>query len=134
VTTVALVSYVVSALAAFLMYTVLSANRTLALFEPRYAFYLLWVIGLAMSGLAGTRDMVDGKFTLPNVINYPLIALGIAAFVLLVVTAFHIRVPFITGYRDAFVALSVLIAAKWGMVHLYLASRAVVQTISAIYK
>ena len=45
--------------------------------------------------------------------------LGFSAVLLLIAMLVGIRVPPISGYREAFVALAIIIAAKWVIVHLH---------------
>ena len=47
-----------------------------------------------------------------------LMVLGILAVLLFIVTLIGIKIPLISGYRRAFVAMAMIIASKWLIVHL----------------
>ena len=48
-----------------------------------------------------------------------LMVLGALAVLLFIVTFIGIKIPLISGYRRAFVAMAIIIASKWVIVHLY---------------
>lgn len=123
-TPIGVASYVVAILTALLVWGVLSGKKLPLIPDVRTAFYILWVLGLAMSILAGTRDYPDGSFKMPAFLLTPLMALGILAVLLLVARIVGLRLPLIPGYGEAFVVLAIIIAAKWVLAHLNLLLRA----------
>ncbi len=116
---ISIVSIVVSILAALFIFAILTGRKVPLISGDKAAFFILWIIGLSMSALAGIRDNPDGTFQMPGCISIPLMLLGFSAVLLLIAMLVGIRVPPISGYREAFVALAIIIAAKWVIVHLY---------------
>lgn len=116
---VTMVSYVVAAIAFLFIYTVFADKRVPMIASDKVAFFALWVIGLAMSILAGMRDFPDGKFTMSGIPLTFLMALGALAFGRLVVKLIGLKLPGIISYRQAFNLTAGIIILKWVMVHLY---------------
>ena len=80
-------------------------------------FYVLWFLGIAMSALSALRDYPSGTPDewLPIPVYWPLSILGALAFILL----FVMLMPRNTNYKKAFMTLTVIIASKWVIVHLF---------------
>jgi hypothetical protein len=80
-------------------------------------FFVLWFLGIAMSAFAAFRDYPDGTPDqwLPIPIYLPLSILGAVSFILL----FVMLTPRFTNYRKAFILLTIIIATKWTIVHLF---------------
>lgn len=80
-------------------------------------FFVLWFLGIAMSALSALRDYPSGTPDewLPIPVYWPLSILGALAFILL----FVMLMPRFTNYRKAFILLTVIIASKWMIVHLF---------------
>ena len=116
---VSLTSIIVSAIAAVIIYVVLADKKLPIISNHKIAFYILWIIGLSMSMLAGWRDAPDGNFIMPKLLRYFLMILGFLAFLLLFKMIFGVKISFIPTYRDAFIALAIIIGLKWSAVHLY---------------
>ena len=87
------------------------------------AFFILWVLGLAMSILAGIRDQVTIAPPRVGWTYEPLMALGILAFILLPAVPIGNLLGWIPGYNGAFEWLAVIIAAKWVLAHLHFLAR-----------
>ncbi len=121
--TVSLISYCVTAVALVIVYLVLNGRRFPLAGSDRAAFYLLWVVGLSMSILAGTRDMTDGKMIIPSLILYPLMILGAISFLLPLVMLIGGRLSWLSNYRAAFILLAVMIGVKWLLVHGWLVAK-----------
>ena len=83
------------------------------------AFFILWVLGLAMSILAGFRDQVTIAPARVGWTYGPLMALGILAFVMLPAVPIANWLGWLRGYRLAFDVLAVVVAAKWVLAHLH---------------
>lgn len=111
-------SYVLLVASAALIYGRLSGKNIPLIGSDKAAFYTLWVVGLLMSLMGGLRDFPDGnaRAALGGLVT-PLYILGALAFVLLLVMVTGIRFAPLRGYREAFVALSGVIALKWVLVH-----------------
>ena len=80
-------------------------------------FFMLWFLGIAMSALSALRDYPSGTPDewLPIPVYWPLSILGALAFILL----FVMLIPKYTNYRKAFILLTIIIASKWAIVHLF---------------
>jgi len=80
-------------------------------------FFVLWFLGIAMSALSALRDHPSGPPDewLPIPVYWPLSILGALAFVLL----FVMLTRRYTNYRKAFILLTIIIAFKWALVHLF---------------
>ena len=113
---ISIISYFVSALALAIIVLTLYNLTFPFLTDYKIAFIVLWIIGLIMSILAGTRDTPGGKSTLNKYVMSILAIFGVATLPLLVVVIFDIS--FLT-LRDLFSALSAMIILKWLITHLY---------------
>jgi hypothetical protein len=80
-------------------------------------FFVLWFLGISMSVLSALRDHPSGPPDewLPIPVYLPLSLLGALSFILL----FVMLTPRYTNYRKAFFLLTVIIASKWVIVHLF---------------
>ncbi len=114
--TLSLVSYCVALLALLIVYLVITGRRLPFIRSDRAAFYVLWAIGLSMSILAGTRDMVDGKFIMPQLVLNILMPLGAISFLLPVIMLVGRSLPLFSNYRTAFFLLAGMIGVKWLLV------------------
>ncbi len=112
-------SYVVGTVAMLLIYSVLSYKRVPLISSDKEAFILLWLTGLTMSILAGTRDYPDGKFTMPGIPLTILMVLGALVCGVLVLKLIGVKLPGIMTYRQAFNLTAGIIIVKWVIVHLY---------------
>jgi hypothetical protein len=113
---ISIISYFVSALALAIIVLTLYNLTFPFLTDYKIAFIVLWIIGLIMSILAGTRDTPGGKSTLNKNVMIILAIFGVATIPLLAVVVLDIS--FLT-LRDLFIALSVIIISKWLITHLY---------------
>ena len=80
-------------------------------------FFVLWFLGIAMSAFAAFRDYPSGTPDewLPIPVYWPLSILGVLAFILLLAMLTRRY----TDYRKAFILLTIIIAFKWVIVHLF---------------
>ena len=80
-------------------------------------FFVLWFLGITMSIFSALRDHPNGPPDewLPIPIYWPLSILGVLSFILLFVMLFRKY----TNYRKAFILLTIIIASKWAIVHLF---------------
>ena len=113
---ISIISHFVSALALAIIVLTLYNLTFPFLTDYKIAFIILWIIGLIMSMLAGTRDNPGGKFTLNKYVMIILAIFGVATLPLFVIVVFDIS--FLT-LRDLFIALSVIIILKWLITHIY---------------
>ena len=113
---ISIISHFVSALALAIIVLTLYNLTFPFLTDYKLAFIVLWIIGLIMSILAGTRDTPGGKSTLNKNVMIILAIFGVATIPLLAVVVLDIS--FLT-LRDLFIALSVTIILKWLITHLY---------------
>lgn len=114
-------SYLLTLLAAVIVYSVLSGKRVPFIGSDRAAFYVLFFVGFFMSMSAGFRDLDSaGKWLLPDPLIRMLMRLGVLCVVVLVLVLFRVRFPMIATYRQAVISMAVLIGVKWIMVHAYL--------------
>jgi heme O synthase-like polyprenyltransferase len=111
-----IVSYLISALALVVIILTLTEIGFPLLSEYTSAFYILWIIGFAMSALAGIRDNPDGNFTMTKTVMIALMILGFLTLPLLIVVFFKIPLGQV---KDLFIVLSAIIILKWVIVHLY---------------
>ena len=113
----------VALLAAGLIYSVFSGRRLPLVLEGRWAFVALWVIGLTMSILAGSRDApTAGGAADATVLGWtfqPLMALGVAAMALLPLVLIGLKFPAVFGVSGEFALLSGIIVVKWVLAHLH---------------
>jgi peptidoglycan/LPS O-acetylase OafA/YrhL len=108
-----ILSYCVGAIALILV--ILAAKGHFEDFKR--PFFVLWFLGIAMSAFAAFRDHPSGPPDewLPIPVFWPLSILGALAFVLL----FAMLTRRYTNYRKAFILLTIIIASKWVIVHLF---------------
>ena len=118
-TRVSIISYIVSAIAILVMVLTLGEGNLPILGDYKSAFFVLWIIGLSMSVIAGTRDNPDGEFTIPKPVMYPLMVLGSITVPLLILELLNISLPLLSQSKERFIALSLLIIIKWVLVHGY---------------
>lgn len=116
---VTIASYIVGTLAMLLIYLVMSDKRVPVIAGDKAAFIVLWLMGLAMSILAGTRDYPDGKFAMAGIPLTILMVLGFLAFAVLGLKLIGVKLPGIMTYRQAFNLTAGIIMVKWVTVHLY---------------
>lgn len=113
---IGLLSYIVSALAVIVILLTLTEIGFPLLSDYTSAFYILWIIGFAMSVLAGIRDNPDGNFTMAKPVMIALMILGALNLPLLFIVFFKIPSAQV---KDLFVVLSGIIVLKWVIVHSY---------------
>ena len=116
---ISIVSFLVSALALLIMILTLNEIGLPLLSDYKSAFIVLWIIGFSMSVLAGIRDNPDGEFTISRPVMIPLMILGFLTVPLLILVLFDVPFPFLTLKRERFIALSLIIIAKWILVHVH---------------
>ena len=113
-----IISGAVSILVALFIFAVLTGKKVPLISGDKAAFIILFILGFSMSVLAGIRDAENFQQMIPLVM-IPLMVLGALAVLLFIVTLIGIKIPLISGYRRAFVAMATIIASKWVIVHLY---------------
>lgn len=113
-----IVSGAVSILVALFILAFLTGKKVPLISGDKAAFIILFILGFSMSALAGIRDAGNFQQMIPLVM-ISLMVLGALAVLLFIVTLIGIKIPLISGYRRAFVAMATIIASKWAIVHLY---------------
>ena len=113
-----IISGAVSILVALFIFAFLTGKKVPLISGDKAAFIILFILGFSMSVLAGIRDAENFQQMIPLVM-IPLMVLGALAVLLFIVTLIGIKIPLISGYRRAFVAMATIIASKWVIVHLY---------------
>lgn len=113
-----IISGVVSILVALFIFAFLTGKKVPLISGDKAAFIILFILGFSMSVLAGIRDGENFQQMIPLVM-ISLMVLGALAVLLFIVTLIGIKIPLISGYRRAFVAMAAIIASKWAIVHLY---------------
>ena len=113
-----IISGAVGILVALFICAVLTGKKLPLVSGDKAAFIILFILGFSMSVLAGIRDGENFQQMIPLVM-ISLIVLGALAVLLFIVTLIGIKIPLISGYRRAFVAMATIIASKWVIVHLY---------------
>ena len=113
-----IISGVVSILVALFIFAFLTGKKVPLISGDKAAFIILFILGFSMSVLAGIRDGENFQQMIPLVM-ISLMVLGALAVLLFIVTLIGIKIPLISGYRRAFVAMATIIASKWAIVHLY---------------
>jgi hypothetical protein len=116
---IAISSYAVGITAFLSIYAVLTGKKILMFGNMKIGFIALFILGFAMSILAGLRDFPDGKFTMPSILLGILMALGFVAVVLLILMIIGVKIPWIPTYKEAIFVLGAIIITKWSIVHLY---------------
>ena len=116
---VSIASGAVAILAVLLIFAVLTHKNLPLISGDKAAFITLFIIGFSMSLLAGIRDNPGGTFQMPGWTSILLMVLGFLAVVLLILMLVGVKIPMIPGYREVFVALTIIVALKWLFVHLY---------------
>jgi hypothetical protein len=115
-----IISGAVSILVTLFIFAFLAGKKVPLISGDKAAFVILFILGFSMSVLAGIRDGAGGNFQQMSAsILIPLMVLGTLAVLLFIVTLIGIKIPLISGYRRAFVAMATIIASKWVIVHLY---------------
>ncbi len=115
---ISIISGAVSILVALFIFAFLTGKKVPLISGDKAAFIILFILGFSMSALAGIRDGENFQQMIPLVM-ISLIVLGALAVLLFIVTLIGIKIPLISGYRRAFVAMATIIASKWVIVHLY---------------
>lgn len=115
---ISIISGAVSILVALFIFAVLTGKKVPLISGDKAAFVTLFILGFSMSVLAGIRDGENFQQMIPLVM-ISLMVLGALAVLLFIVTLIGIKIPLISGYRRAFVAMATIIASKWVIVHLY---------------
>ena len=115
---ISIISGAVSILVALFIFAVLTDKKVPLISGDKAAFVILFILGFSMSVLAGIRDGKNFQQMIPLVM-ISLMVLGALAVLLFIVTLIGIKIPLISGYRRAFVAMATIIASKWVIVHLY---------------
>lgn len=116
---ITIASYVVGVMAFLFIYSFWTDKKIPLITSDKAAFILLWIMGLGMSILAGTRDYPDGNFTMTGIVMTILMILGALAFGVLILKLIGVKLPGIMSYRQAFNLIAVIIIVKWVTVHLY---------------
>ena len=114
-----IISNVVSAIA-FAIILLGFKGKQLPIYNEKLYFYILFILGFAMSTLAGFRDFPDGHFKLPRIMLWVLMLLGFLAFLLVVGVLFKLKLPISLNYNTAFIILSIIIVSKWIITRSYL--------------
>lgn len=115
---ISIISGAISILVALFIFAVLTGKKVPLISGDKAAFIILFILGFFMSVLAGIRDGANFQQMIPLVM-ISLMVLGALAVLLFIVTLIGIKIPLISGYRRAFVAMATIIASKWVIVHLY---------------
>ena len=115
---ISIISGAVSILVALFIFAFLTGKKVPLISGDKAAFIILFILGFSMSALAGIRDAGNFQQMIPLVM-ISLMVLGALAVLLFIVTLIGIKIPLISGYRRAFVAMATIIASKWAIVHLY---------------
>ena len=115
---ISIISGAISILVALFIFAVLTDKKVPLISGDKAAFVILFILGFSMSVLAGIRDGKNFQQMIPLVM-ISLMVLGALAVLLFIVTLIGIKIPLISGYRRAFVAMATIIASKWVIVHLY---------------
>ena len=110
---------VVSILVAVFVLAVLTGKKVPLISGDKAAFIILFILGFSMSVLAGIRDGDETFEGMAASIRNTLIVLGLLAVVLFIVILAGVKVPLISGYREAFAVMATIIASKWAIVHAY---------------
>jgi len=113
-----IISGAVSILVALFIFAVLTDKKVPLISGDKAAFVILFILGFSMSVLAGIRDGKNFQQMMPLVM-ISLMVLGALAVLLFIMTLIGIKVPLISGYQKAFIAMATIIASKWVIVHLY---------------
>jgi len=113
-------SNIVSVLAFAFILLGLRGKQLPIYYNEKLYFYVLFVMGFAMSMLAGIRDFPDGNFKLPGILLGMLMLLGFMAFVLLVGILFKLKLPISLNYSTGFYILAAIIISKWILTRSYL--------------
>jgi predicted membrane protein len=111
---ISIISGAVSILVALFIFAVLTGKKVPLISGDKAAFIILFILGFSMSVLAGIRDAENFQQMIPLVM-ISLMVLGALAVLLFIVTLIGIKVPLISGYRRAFVAMATIIASKWAI-------------------
>jgi hypothetical protein len=117
---IGIISNIVSVIAFIMIILGFKEKQLPVYYNEKLYFYMLFVLGLAMSTLAGFRDFPDGNFKLPQLMLWTLMLLGFLAFVLLVGVLFKLKIPVQINYKTAFYILSIIIVSKWILTRSYL--------------
>ena len=115
---ISIISGAVSILVALFIFAVLTDKKVPLISGDKAAFVILFILGFSMSVLAGIRDGKNFQQMIPLVM-ISLMVLGALAVLLFIVTLIGVKIPLISGYRRAFIAMATIIASKWLIVHLY---------------
>lgn len=116
---ITIASYCMGLIAFLTIYLVVSGKKMPISVSPKWAVVFIFLIGFAMSLLAGFRDYPDGKFTMPGFLLGILMILGFLAVLILILTIIGVKIPFIPTPKDAFTVIAAIILIKWSLVHLY---------------
>lgn len=114
-----IISNIISAIA-FIIILLGFKGKQLPIYNEKLYFYILFILGFAMSILAGFRDFPDGHFKLPQIMLWTLMLLGFMAFALVVSLLFKLKLPIGLNYSTAFTLLSIIIVSKWILTRSYL--------------
>jgi hypothetical protein len=89
---------------------------------PKQAVMVLFVMGLAMSMLAGIRDNADPTFfeSMPPPVRNSLMVLGVLSVVVIAVVLSGVNVPGLSDYRQSFKVLGGIIGLKLVILRGYL--------------
>jgi hypothetical protein len=123
-----IISNIVSAIT-FIIILLGFRGKQLPIYNEKLYFYMLFVLGFAMSILAGFRDFPDGHFKLPQIMLWVLMLLGFLAFALVVGVLFKIKSPISLNYNTAFIVLSIIVVSKWILTRSYLLIKLFTNTI-----
>ncbi len=109
---ISIISGAVSTLVALFIFAFLVDKKVPLISGDKAAFVILFIFGFSMCALAGIRDGENFQ-QMPTSIMIPLMVLGALVVLLFIVTLIGIKVPLISGYRRAFIAMATIIASKW---------------------
>ena len=123
-----IVSNIVSAIA-FIIILLGFRGKQLPIYNEKLYFYILFILGFAMSVLAGFRDFPDGQFKLPQIMLWVLMLLGFLAFALAVGLLFKLKLPISLNYNTAFILLSIIIVSKWILTRSYILFKLITNTV-----
>jgi hypothetical protein len=97
--------------ALLLVIVLLTGRRIPFISDERWIFFTMALLGFLMCTFGGMRGIQSGEWlSWWSIFG---IAMGILAGVLIIAMLFGIKLPFISGYRDATLILACIILSNW---------------------
>ena len=110
---VRIASNILSLIVFALIFQAFSGRQLLRFASAKPLFFIIWILGLALSLLGGLRDFKNGFDAMPKPLMNVLMLLGFASAILLVVMLVTIRKTSLLSFELATRILGVMIIAKW---------------------